>query len=145
MLYSCYLRRNAVYVPTVGRRGGAYTEIEPISVVPAANIDGLRRAFLDTIDRKNIAVPLLKGKRPPPALLKYAGVKSWSAFARNASTWSIKENGGLYQIVGHKRHPEGYWVEDAEQKTDFPPGSTIDDVIDRMIAILQDAAQKQSR
>jgi hypothetical protein len=77
----------------------------------------------------------------PPVLLKYAGVKTWSTFARGASHWSIKEKDGKYQIVGHRTHRDGYWVEDSDQKTDFPPGATVDEVVERMIVILQDAAE----
>ena len=73
-------------------------------------------------------------------MVKYAGVKSWGAFARGASPWSIEENDGFYQIVGSLRGPSG-WVEDPEQKVELPSGTTIDQVIDRMIAILQQAAQ----
>jgi hypothetical protein len=144
MLYSCHLRQGIVYVPTVGKRGGAYTEIEPVSVASVANTEVLRRAFLNAIGRKNVAVPLVKGKWPPPLLPKYAGVKSWSAFARGALTWNIVENEGDYQIVGHRVHQDGYWVEDHDQKIKFPPGTTVDAVIDRMIAILQEAAGYQS-
>lgn len=106
--------------------------------------EGLRRAFLDAISRKNVAVPLVKGKWPPPLLPKYAGVSSWSAFARGASTWNIQENEGLYQIVGHRLHQDGYWVEDHDQRIKCPAGTTVGDVIDRMIAILQEAAGQQS-
>jgi hypothetical protein len=141
MLFSCYLRNSIVYVPTVGKRGGAYTDIEPVAVVPIANTDGLRRALLEAMVRGNIVLPLLKGKHPPPVVLKYAGVKSWSAFARNTSSWSIKDKNGSYRIVGYRTHLEGYWVEDQNQKIEFPPGTKVDAVIDRMIAILQDAAR----
>ena len=82
-----------------------------------------------------------KGKWPAPVLLKYAGVKTWAAFARDASVWNLEENDGVYRIVGHRVHAKGYWVEDPAQKIEFPPGTTIDGVIDRMIAILQDAAR----
>jgi hypothetical protein len=140
MLYSCYLRNSIVYVPTVGKRGGVYDDIEPVAVVPAANTEGLRRAFLDTIVRRNVDLPLVKGKWPPPVLLKYAGLKTWSAFARGTITWSIKEDDGNYQIVGYRTHPDGYWVEDSAQKIEFPPATSVDTVIDRMIAILQHAA-----
>jgi hypothetical protein len=144
MLYNCYLRNDIVYVPTVGKRGGAYTDIEPVAAVPVTNVEALRRAFQDVIARGNAAVPLIKGKWPPPVLLKYAGVKTWLAFARGASTWNIENNDGIYKIVGHRLHPDGYWVEDHEHESDFPPGTTVDDVIGRMIAILQEAARKQS-
>jgi hypothetical protein len=33
-------------------------------------------------------------------------------------------------------------VDDAEQLVGFPPGTTLGQVIDRMIAILQDAARQ---
>jgi hypothetical protein len=144
MLYNCYLRKGTVYIPTIGKRGGAYTDIEPVGVVPAANTDGLRRALLEAIGRGNVAIPLLKGKHPPPVVQKYAGVNSWSAFARNASSWTIKDKSGSYQIVGYRTHSEGYWVEDPNQKVEFPPGITIDAVIDRMIVILQEAARSLS-
>jgi hypothetical protein len=144
MLYSCYLRQDTVYVPTVGKRGGVYTMIEPVTVAPVTNTEELRRAFLNAIARKNVAVPPVKGKWPPPLLPKYAKVKSSSAFMRGALTWNIVENEGDYQIVGHRVHEDGYWVEDHDQKIKFPPGTTVDAVIDRMIAILQEAARQQS-
>ncbi len=142
MLYGCYLKNGVVYMPTVGMRGGAYSDIEPVEVVPVADSAGLRRAFLDVMARKNAAVPLIKGKWPPPVVLKYAGVKTWSAFAKDALTWKIQDNDGVYQIAGYQERPDGYWVEDQDQKTEFPPGTTVDTVIDRMIAILQDTALK---
>jgi hypothetical protein len=143
MLFQSYLRHGVVYVPTTAKRGmSVYTAIEPVAVVPVTNTESLRRAFVDAVSRKNIVVPPPEGKWPPPVLLKYAGVKSWSAFARDASTWNIEENDGAYQIVGHRLHPKGYWVEDSDQKIEFPAGATVDDVIDRMIAILQDAARR---
>lgn len=144
MLFHSYLRDGIVYVPTVAVREGGpvYTDIEPVAVVPATNTEALRRALLEAIGRKNIVVPVPKGKWPAPILLKYAGVRSWSAFARNASLWSIEEEGGVFQIVGYRKHPKGYWEQDPGQKTHFPAGSTVDEVVDRMIVILRDAARK---
>jgi hypothetical protein len=142
MLFHSYLRNAIVYVPTVVKlQTGAYMDVDPVAVVPVAITDGLRHALLDAIARENAIVPPPpKDDWPPPVLLEYAGVKTWSAFARGASQWSIKV--GKYQIVGYRTHRDGYWVEDSDQKTDFPPGATVDDVVGRTIAILQDAAQK---
>ena len=81
------------------------------------------------------------GPYPQPVVVKYAGVKSWGAFARGASPWNIKEKDGIHQIVGHWKGPSG-WVEDPEQTIKFPAGTTLDQVIDRMIAILQEAARQ---
>jgi hypothetical protein len=66
-------------------------------------------------------------------------VKSWAAFARDASPWSIKEKDGVYQIVSKRRNPDG-WVEDPDHTIEFPEGTTVDDVIDRMVKILREAA-----
>jgi hypothetical protein len=146
MLHSCYLRDGIVYVPTVAtrEREPVYTDIEPVAVVPVVNTDALRRALFDSIAKKNVIIPTPdpKALRDPPILLKYAGVRSWSAFFRNASTWSISEKDGSYQILGYRKHLKKYWEEDPSQKIQFPAAATIDDVIDRMIAILQEAARK---
>jgi hypothetical protein len=108
-----------------------------------SSTEALRHSFFDTIARGNIVVPNPpKDNWPPPVLLKYSGAKTWSAFARGASQWSIvQDKGGNYQIVGYRNHPDGYWAQDRDQKTVFPPGANVDDVVERMIAILQDAAR----
>ena len=144
MLFQAYLRRGIVYVPTMARReGGAYTGIEPVAVVPVASAEEIHRALSDAIARKNITVPVPKDKWPPPVLLKYAGVKTWSAFARDADVWTIEEKDGRYQINGYRPHPKGYWERDPDQKIEFPPRTSVDAVIDRMIAVLQEAARQQ--
>jgi hypothetical protein len=144
MLFHAYLRNAIVYVPTVVKlQTGAYMDVDPVAVVPVTNTDGLRHALLDAIARKNAIVPPPpKDDWPPPVLLKYAGVKTWSAFARNAAVWSIEETDVNFLIVGYRTHRKGYWEEDARQKTSFPLGSTVHDIVERMIAILQGAAQK---
>jgi hypothetical protein len=146
MRHGCYLRRGIVYVPTVVTRARepVYTDIEPIAVVPVADIDGVRRALLESIARGNVIVPTpdAKALRRPPAILKYAGVRSWSAFFSNASTWSILEDHGVYRIHGFRKHPKGYWQPDLTEEIQFPAGTTVDDVVDRMVAILQEAARK---
>jgi len=142
MLYNCFLKNGIVYVPTVVKmQTGVYSDVEPVAVVPVADTEGLRRGFHDAIVRENAVVPNPpKDNWPPPVLLKYAGVKNWGAFKRDATMWSIKERNGNYQIVGHRTHPDGYWVEDGDQKIEFPAGSKVDQVIERMIAVLQSAA-----
>jgi hypothetical protein len=144
MLYNSFLKNGFVYVPTVVKlQAGAYMDIDPVAVVPVENSEVLRRAFLDAIAKGNSIVPNPpKNNWPPPVLLKYAGAKTWSAFKRGASHWHIQDKDGDYQIVGYRTHRKGYWEEDPAQTIEFPPGSSIDEVIDRMIAILQDAARQ---
>ena len=139
-----YVRKGIVFVPTSGNvHRGLHRDIEPVAVVAVSNTDALRQALLETVNKGNPPASYYQpGSAPQPVVLKYAGVKTWAAFARDASSWSIKEQGGTYQIVGYRTHRDGHWEEDPERRITFPPRSTLDEVIDRMIAILQDAARK---
>jgi hypothetical protein len=142
MLCHLYLRKGKVFIPTLGRvPGGPYRDIEPVTVVDVSDADGLHQAFRETIARGNLPVGPYPRPNPPPVVLKHAGVKTWGAFARWASPWVIDERDGKYQIIGHRREPNN-WAEDPEQTIKFPPRTTLDQVIDRMIAILQEAARK---
>jgi hypothetical protein len=65
---------------------------------------------------------------------------------RGASEWAINEDDGNYDIVPYRKDPEGSaaWVADKQRKTEFPPGTTREQVIERMIKIIQTAASGRS-
>jgi hypothetical protein len=109
MLCHFYLRKDIVYIPALGKVDkGFYRSVEPVVVVPLSNTEALRQALLDTIARGNPAVPrLAPGQSYSPVTLKYAGVKSWSAFERGASYWSIKEDAGIFRVVPHRKVEQG--------------------------------------
>jgi len=141
MRCSIYLRAGRVIIPTLGlAQKGLYRDIEPVTVVEVSETDVLRRAFKETFARGNPPTGPYPRPYPQPVVVKYAGVKSWGAFVRGTSTWLIAERGGRCQIVGYRREPNN-WAEDPEQTVVFPAGTTLDQVIDRMIAILQEAAR----
>lgn len=120
---------------------GFYRGIEPAEVVPASNAEALRKALQATIARGNPDVAMLqRSEWKPPVVLKYAGVKTWSAFERGMRTWSIENKDGNYQIAEQKKQPDGMWKDDPDRRITFPPGAPIDDVVQRMISILQNAA-----
>ena len=124
---------------------GFYRGVEPVAVVSALDTDAIRRALQAAIIRGNPDVSILKRSEwPPPIVLKYAGVKSWSGFERSMLLWAIVENDGVYRIAGNKKQPNGMWKENPEQTITFPSHASTDDVIDRMITILQDAAARPS-
>ncbi len=139
-----YLRNGTVYVPTMGiMEKGFYRGIEPVAVVSVMNTDALHDALAATIARGNPVVPKLRRREwPPPVVLKYAGVKSWSAFERGMMLWSIEERDGVWKVVGTRKGSDGAMVDDPEQTVSFPPGAPVQDVVNRMIAILQEFAQK---
>jgi hypothetical protein len=142
MLYKCYLKKGTVYLPTTVSQGIAlYMDIDPVATVPVTDTERLRQTMRDTIPKENpFVAPSIEDARRPPVLLKYTGDKSWSAFMRGASSWSIYEKDGIYQIEGYRTHQMGYWERDPDQIIRFSSGTPISDVIDRMIAILQSAA-----
>jgi hypothetical protein len=52
-----------------------------VTVLPASNGEELRQAMRAMIARGNLDVPMLRRREwPPPVTLKYAKVKTWSAF-----------------------------------------------------------------
>jgi hypothetical protein len=122
---------------------GFYRGVEPVALVSVTNTESLRQALSATIARGNPTVPRLRrSEYPPPVLLKYAGVKTWSAFDRDASLWTISEAGGHFVIIPYKKRPTGESVQDQNNKIEFPPGSSADVVIERIISMLQQTAQK---
>jgi hypothetical protein len=56
-------------------------------------------------------------------LLKYAAVKSWSAFERGMLFWDITEEDGMLRIAGQREQPDGMWRDDPEQIVTFSPGA----------------------
>jgi len=149
MMITCYLRRGIVYIPTVARRATSpiYTNIEPIAVIPLEDLDAVRQALRESLKKGNPIIPDPDPQelRAPPIILKYAGVRSLSAFFRSTSTWSIRDDDGLFKITVYRKHPKGYWEPDPSQEIKFPQGTTVDNVIDRMMAILQETARAEAK
>lgn len=141
-----YLRKGILYVPTMGKMDeGFYRGIEPVAVLSASNSESVRECLRAAIARGNPVVPVLpRRKIPPPVLLKYAGIKSWSEFERGMLFWTIEKRGGTFQIAGQIKNPDRMWRDDPDQIISFSPATPTDEVVDRMVAILQDAARKVS-
>ena len=140
MLWNLYLRKDTVYLPTVAETdAGFFLDIEPVEVAAAGDIDALQHAVKQAIGRGNPKVPTpTRGAFPKPVVLKYANVKSWSAFAQSSSNWNIVEKNGLYQITRGRKHPEGGgWEPDPTSTEDFPAGIGIDEIARRVASSVQ--------
>jgi len=138
-----YMRNGTVYIPTMGiMEKGFYRGIEPVAVVSATNAEALREALAATITRGNPTVPKLRRREwPPPVILKYAGVRTWSAFERRMLAWEIEEKDGAFRIAGNTKRPNGMWLDDPEQTIAIQAGASVEDVVDRMASILHQAAR----
>jgi hypothetical protein len=146
MLWNCYLRKGVVYVPTLAHLvpNSGYVAREPITVVPVSDTTALRRAFLETIAKGNPTLPVhLKPDYNSPSVVQSrAGIKSRSAFERTTLSWSIDEKDGEYRILTYRRHHGGGRVVDSDQTIVLPRGSGVEEACDRMIELVQAAAQK---
>jgi hypothetical protein len=140
MQLKTYLRKGRVFIPTLGFvTGGLYRDVEPVTVVDVSETDSLRRALCETAARGHPPTGPYPRPNPLPVVAKHAGVKRWGDFARGASPWTIRERDGVYEIIGYRREPNN-WAEDPEQMLNFSRGTELNQVIDRMIEILQAAA-----
>jgi hypothetical protein len=106
--------------------------------VPVADAVALTAAIKETMARGNPIIPTPKRDSwPEPVVLKYAKVKSWSAFEKEALNWEVVEEAGIYQINPGRRHPDGGWEDDPERIETLPEGAAIDDVAKRVVALVQ--------
>jgi len=112
MLWQLYLRNGTVYVPTVAQtEAGFYMDIEPVNVVSANDSEALQRAIMEAMSRGNPIIPTpTRAASPKPTVLKYSKAKSWSAFEKQASNWTIVEKACNYQI----NRAEGVPIEDGK-------------------------------
>ena len=143
MVYICYLRKRVVYLPVLAKeKRGGHRTIDPVAVAPVSDEDALRRAFHETIAQGNpVVTTALQPNYPEFVVLKHAGVKDYTTFTRGTLTWIIEKKSGEYRIIGQRRL-RGAWVDDPDQTIALPQGAGVDDLIERMIGILQ-AATKQ--
>lgn len=146
MHMSIYVRNGVVYMPTVIETNGALSrEVEPVTIVAAAEREELRSAIQDHYARGNVVIARLPRSTGEllPSLAASAHVKSWSAFYRGAASWSLYVHEGLFKLQGWRPRKDRGLEPDRSRKTVFPQGTGFDVVCDHMIEILQAAAANQ--
>jgi hypothetical protein len=137
-LWHLYLRNGMVYVPTVaqaesGGHLGYFMDIDPVEVVAVTDTETLQRAIKEAMSKGNPVVPApTRDAFPKPVVLKYAKVKSWSAFDKGTLNWKIREKSGSYEIVQERRRPDRGWEDDPTKIESLPAGTTLDEVAQRV-------------
>ncbi len=142
---SLLLHGGIVYIPTSYRveRKGFFFENAPIESVSVNQIPKLREAIVRAIGRGNPSISLNQYKSLSSSkrsvLLEATGTRSWDVLDRQINgLWSVTEIDGQYVIrVKQPMQPRG-WHEDKTKRVQFPPGTPVEDVIDRLIAIIQE-------
>jgi hypothetical protein len=149
MLWNVYLRNGTAFVPTVAQTdAGFFLNVDPVGVVSATDTEALQHAVKQAIGRGNPKVPTpTRADFPKPVVLKYAKIKSWSAFEKGCLYWTIVEKDGVYDVKqGRKRLDRG-WEDDPNRIEVLPPGISIDEVAQRVASSVQTAleAHEESR
>ena len=148
MHVSLRLHKGVVQIPTsyFVERDGFFVTNAPLESVPVEQTEQLRQAILVTIERGNPPITrdqardLLHSKDDP--LLKAAAARSWYVFDRQTKgLWSIDKN-GVYEIRVNQPMETHGWHEDKTKRVEFPPGTPVEEVIDRLIAMIQECARQ---
>jgi len=144
MYFAISLRKGIVYIPTMGKIDrGFYRGVEPVGVVAVSNTEALRETIAAAIARGNPSVPFLSRRDwPPPVVLKYAAVRSWSAFERGMMLWSIEKKDGSFQIARQRKQIDGMWKDDPEHIVSCPSNALINEVVALIVTILQEATRE---
>ncbi len=139
MRCSFYLRKGIAYVPTMAKtEAGYWLHIEPVDVERISNPESLKPVLLKAIGRGNPIVPTPRREHfPRDVMLRYCGMRSWSAFERTAHLWPISGNADSYVICPWRRSEEyrGGWEEDHERKTVIPASASLEDVVGQAAAL----------
>ncbi|MGB7078463.1 MAG: hypothetical protein WBD53_14840 [Xanthobacteraceae bacterium] len=129
------------YFSDVGWQAAADDLNSKLSVILRSGVTpAIRQSILNSIDLYTRVDPAeYVGTRDflNAAVLAGTGLLGGGA---GASCWSIYEKDGVFQIEPFRVHPRGYWAPDRDRFIEFQAGTAVDEVIDRMIAVLQDAA-----
>ena len=145
---SLRLYNGVVHIPTSRQISpGFYVADAPLECVSVEETEKLRQAIVSAVGRGNPPISrdharvLIHGKDSP--VLKATGARSWSVLDRQTNgLWSLVEKDGMFQIrVDQPMQPRG-WHEDKTKRVEFPPGTTVEDVIDRLIAMIQERARQ---
>jgi hypothetical protein len=118
-----------------------------VEAVPVTQTEALRRAILGSVTRGNPEVSLedykVLSRTREGSVLEATGCKSDYKLDRElGGYWGISDRGGVYSISVDRPYPKYGWHQDKEKAVRFPPGTLIDDVVARLIAMIQQRQQE---
>jgi len=134
-----YLRQGIAYIPTSAKtEAGFYLQTAPVAVVKVSDNKEFEKTLKRFIAAGNPIIPTPKPDTfPKPDLHKYANVKSWSKFEKEASYWSLYSQDGIYEFGPYRRLENRGWEPDLRKIEKFPASSSIDDIVCRVVTTVQ--------
>jgi hypothetical protein len=139
MPVSIYLRRKTIYIPTDAiTEAGYHTDIEPIAVIDASDVEGLRHVLKERLTQEPPIIPTPPGDASrKPDILRHAKVSSWATFTKGLEYWHLAKSGPRYVFLGTKK-VRGGWDFITEKNIPLGPDTDIEQVINNAVAhILQ--------
>ena len=128
------VRQGKVYIPQIARTEGPYLATEPVDVLDTSDRNAIEQSLLRAVERGNPVIPLPpRDAYPKYVLLKYANVKSLSAFERTAEHWQLEKTRDAYVIIPMLRAERSSFVPDMEHSERFPLDTPITAVIHRLL------------
>lgn len=112
-----YAYRGRFFIPTVAKtEAGFLQEIDPVGIVGQGHVDVLTQAVESALARGNPTVPTpSRHQYPVPAIVRAAGVRSWTVFEKNAHLWRVESTGDGCVLITTKRAPDrGFQDKDSE-------------------------------
>jgi hypothetical protein len=145
---SLRLYQGVVYIPTGHRveRDGFYVEKSPVDCAPVAQSEKLRECILAALARGNPPISRDEARATlsdskNSAILRATHARSWDALDRQTTgLWSLVEKNGLYEIRVDQPMETRGWHEDETKRVRFPPGTAVESVVDRLVAMIQECA-----
>jgi hypothetical protein len=121
-------------------------KVDPMLIIDVSRTEELKQAILVTIAKGNpiIPHPSQEEMSKPVTIHKKLGFKTYKAFNHEAKTWGIVLKDGIYGIDFYKISDDGRGFNSIpSQKVTFPTGNSVETVVDRLIAIIQETHRQQ--
>lgn len=137
-----YLWRDKVVIPETARvEAGYFLEVDPVRILPAADLNSIRSALTDSLNRGNPACPTPdRSAFPEPVVLRALGLRSWHSFVRQATSLTIDIEYGKYVLKDFGRSPHPHC--DAAIVADLAIGVTIEAVAGAFSKHIHDLANR---
>ena len=139
MLWHVYLRKGMVFIPTVATTdAGFFMDIDPVSLVESESKQRVIEEIKATVAKGNplVATPA-RASFPKPVVVKYANVKSWAAFEKNAFCWKIFKKDSSFQLRPQRKSLFRGWEDDLSRSETFDGETAIEELANSIAEQMQ--------
>ncbi len=136
-----YVHGGKAYIPVHAKtEAGFYLQSEPVEVVAISDTEAFTSALKRVVARGNPTVPTpQRDALPRPVVLKYAKLRAWSRFEKEAAYWEVsKENGWIFGPW--KRRMDKGWEPDPSASVRLQSDCSAEHVIRLVVSAVQHTA-----